>query len=385
MKPATLKSYYPSLDGLRGIAILLVLFHHTFDFIPFAQYAYVGVDLFFVLSGFLITDILLRTRDNKNFLQNFFIRRILRIFPLYYVMLLLFFLFVPFVSQLHEQYKYYHDNQGMAWFHLINWLYIFNERPTDSMLFGHFWSLSVEEQFYLLWPFLVLLCRNLQKLKMIIYIILIIGIGARFGTWLYWGGNYTGFSFQYMTRFDGLCMGSLIAIWKFSNQGSLAKKFLYFLVTILIIHGCLFLLSRTVFIGLPHFILLGYTGIAAIFGLIVLSATSRTLNIGKPVLENRLLKYFGRISYGLYVFHWPVFILLRFSLQDTILRNGISLTMAQFIIAVSTLFVATLISILSYNMFEKRILALRDTMTENGYFARLRQKLLLLMRPASAK
>jgi peptidoglycan/LPS O-acetylase OafA/YrhL len=253
------------------------------------------------------------------------------------------------------------------------------------MLFGHFWSLSVEEQFYLLWPFLVLLCRNLQKLKMIIYIILIIGIGARFGTWLYWGGNYTGFSFQYMTRFDGLCMGSLIAIWKFSNQGNLAKKFLYFLLAILSIHGCLFLLSRTVFIGLPHFILLGYTGIAAIFGLIVLSATSKTLNIGKPVLENRLLKYFGKISYGLYVFHWPVFILLRFSLQDTILRNGISLTMAQFIIAITTLFVATLISILSYNIFERRILALRDTMTENGYFTKLRQKLQLLMRPASAK
>ena len=253
------------------------------------------------------------------------------------------------------------------------------------MLFGHFWSLSVEEQFYVLWPFLILLCRNLQRLKIIIYVILIIGIGARFGTWLYWGGNYTGFSFQYMTRFDGLCMGSLIAIWKFSNTGNLAKKFLFFLLTVVSIHGCLFILSRTLFIGLPHFILLGYTGIAAIFGLIVLSATSKTLNIGKSILENKVLRYFGKISYGLYVFHWPVFILLRFSFQQTLLKNGMSLTMAQLTIAVATLISATLISVLSYNVFERRILTLKDAMTENGYFTRLRQKLQLLTRPASVK
>jgi peptidoglycan/LPS O-acetylase OafA/YrhL len=385
MKPATTRAYYPSLDGLRGIAIILVLFCHTFDFIPFVHFAYVGVDLFFVLSGFLITDILLRTRDNKNFLQNFFIRRILRIFPLYYGTLLIFFLFVPFIPQLHEQYKYYHDNQGMTWFHLINWLYIFNPRPTDSMLFGHFWSLSVEEQFYILWPFLILLCRNLQRLKMIIYSILIIGIGARFSTWLYWGGNYTGYSFQYMTRFDGLCVGSLIAIWKISNPGNLAKQFLLFLLTVIGIHGCLFILSRTLFTGLPHFILLGYTGIAAIFGLLVLSATSKTLNVGKQLLENKGLIYIGKISYGLYVFHWPVFILLRFSFQGSLLKTGISLPIAQSIIAVATLITATLISALSYTLFETRILALKEKLTGTGYFAKLRQKLQFLMGPASAK
>ncbi|MEI9808490.1 MAG: acyltransferase [Bacteroidota bacterium] len=86
------RSYYPALDGLRGIAIILVLCCHNFNFLPHFELGWIGVDLFFVLSGFLITDILLRTKETKNFLQNFYIRRILRIFPLYYGALLLFFL-----------------------------------------------------------------------------------------------------------------------------------------------------------------------------------------------------------------------------------------------------------------------------------------------------
>ncbi|MEO5563223.1 MAG: acyltransferase, partial [Chitinophagaceae bacterium] len=386
MSPATLKrSYYPSLDGLRGIAILLVIFHHNFDFIPGSQFGYVGVDLFFVLSGFLITDILLKTRDTKNFIQKFYIRRVLRIFPLYYLILFAFFLFVPFISQLQYQYNYYHDNQSMTWFHMINWLYIFNQRPSDSMIFGHFWSLSVEEQFYILWPFLILLCRNLRKLTVAIYIILGIGIMLRFASWLQWGGNYTGFSFQYMTHYDGLCIGSLIAIWKFDNSPALIKKFIRFLFAVTGISFLVFILAKTFFTGLPHFMLFGYTNVAIIFGLIVISATSMNFNYAKRLLENNALRYFGKISYGLYIFHWPIFLVFRSSFQHSTLFEGVNVTLVQFIIAIASLIVAILISVLSYNLFERRILALKDMLTEDGVFLRLRQKLLLLMRPASAK
>src|SRR5512144_2577839 len=102
MKPTTsTRSYYPALDGLRGIAIILVICCHNFDFIPYLRFGWIGVDLFFVLSGFLITDILLQTRDDKNYLQNFYLRRILRIFPLYYGVLLLFFALAPALQALH--------------------------------------------------------------------------------------------------------------------------------------------------------------------------------------------------------------------------------------------------------------------------------------------
>ena len=83
------RPYYPALDGLRGIAILLVVIYHNFGFISQSNFGWLGVDLFFVLSGFLITDILLRTIGKPGFLREFYMRRVLRIFPLYYLSLVI--------------------------------------------------------------------------------------------------------------------------------------------------------------------------------------------------------------------------------------------------------------------------------------------------------
>src|SRR5215831_14066355 len=165
MNPTTpTRSYYPALDGLRGIAILLVICCHNLNFLPHFEFGWVGVDLFFVLSGFMITDNLIKTKETKNFLQNFYIRRVLRIFPLLYGVLLLYFIFAPGLGSLRLQYDYYHSNQGFVWFHLQNWLAISHVRPTDTVLLNHFWSLSVEEQFYLVWPFVVLLVKDRHTL-----------------------------------------------------------------------------------------------------------------------------------------------------------------------------------------------------------------------------
>src|SRR6476660_8253758 len=89
------RTHCPALDGLRGIAILLVVLYHNFGFNSYFNYGWLGVDLFFVLSGFLITDILLNTMNTKNYFRNFYARRVLRIFPLYYLSLFLFIIILP--------------------------------------------------------------------------------------------------------------------------------------------------------------------------------------------------------------------------------------------------------------------------------------------------
>lgn len=379
------KSYYPSLDGLRGIAIILVVCHHNFDFTSLFNFGWVAVDLFFVLSGFLITDILLQTRQNKNFLLNFYIRRMLRIFPLYYLVVLFFFLAVPFISQLHDQYNYYHDKQEMAWFHLLNWQYIFNLRPNNNLLFNHFWSLSLEEQYYLTWPFVILLCKNLRRLARIMYIVIVICIVARIATWFYWGNGYTWFCFQYMSRFDGLCIGSLLAIWRMNDRSTATLKFSRFACLMFVLHLSVLLISKTILKGLPHFVFFGYTTISIVFGAIILFAIGRTTALSKVMLQNRVLTYFGKISYGLYVFHWPIFIIFKLFLFEQLIAAGINNFTCWLLISTSAFATAILVSTLSYTFFEKRILALKDVITTERFLGKVREKLSFRLKSVSSK
>ena len=157
----------PALDGIRGIAVLLVLLHHLSNYLPHQSRAFsaaaavlrtgwVGVDLFFVLSGFLITGILLDTKYAPNYFQSFYARRVLRIFPLYYTVLsaVLLAALLPYAGRwLRPILPLPHDR----WFYFVylnNWWPLLKD-TWHANIIGHFWSLAVEEQFYLLWPLCV--------------------------------------------------------------------------------------------------------------------------------------------------------------------------------------------------------------------------------------
>jgi len=168
------RAFYPALDGLRAIAFLMVFFQHYMDM----AWGWTGVNLFFVLSGFLITGILFDTRDDRHRVRNFYVRRTLRIFPLYYGIMLLLLLLYPWM---HWQWSW----QWIVWPAYLGNLvpFVHSYLPNSAMqhladfqpsgsngnfyttlYLGHFWSLCVEEQFYLFWPWLLFWIRDRRKL-----------------------------------------------------------------------------------------------------------------------------------------------------------------------------------------------------------------------------
>src|SRR5438552_4949494 len=114
-EPTADRPHYPSLDGLRGLAILLVLIYHNFEYTNYFFFGWLGVDLFFVLSGFLITEILLQKRNGRRYLREFYTRRTLRIFPIYYLTLIIFLVLVPSLGINIPGLSYFLQNQVWLW------------------------------------------------------------------------------------------------------------------------------------------------------------------------------------------------------------------------------------------------------------------------------
>ena len=157
-----MRKIIPELDGVRALAILAVMALHAVSGHPsgnpivgaIAGIGWCGVDLFFVLSGFLITGTLIDTKGTPRALINFYLRRVLRIFPLYYTALILYFFVIPAAASLFGRLQHFQPHEQI-WY----WSYLCNWSPSLGMAhdqLAHFWSLSIEEQFYVVWPLLIL-------------------------------------------------------------------------------------------------------------------------------------------------------------------------------------------------------------------------------------
>lgn len=293
----------PQLDALRAFAVTAVVFHHYVpgDWGPLAD---LGVKLFFVLSGFLITGILIRSRnlaessDASMFatIKNFYIRRSLRIFPLYYFVVgvaVLFavrpvFDYLPYLLSYTLNLKF--AQQG----------YFINH-------FAHFWSLSVEEQFYLMWPWIVLF---VPRSRLLLAAIVMIGLGPAYRiflvlSWTFTDSEISGLASYVFTlaAFDTLGMGALLAILVHSD---LPKKRLETLVNragllgvtgiVLVVGIGLLIESWAKFILFDVLLGLAYAWLVFRAGQGFGGGWGRFLNL-KP------LRYVGRISYGVYVYH----------------------------------------------------------------------------------
>lgn len=351
------RQHYPALDGLRGLAILLVVIYHNFGFInKYFFFGWLGVDLFFVLSGFLITDILMNTVGNKNFLRNFYFRRILRIFPLYYLGLILFLIVLPKLP-VESGLKYYTDNQEWIWTFLQNWLYIFNP-PEQTNTLNHLWSLAVEEQFYLLWPLVILLIRKPKYLLAFITLLLVATLSLRLWIWIHHITNLAYYNLYTFTRIDGICIGCMVALLLRINANFLKKYSSGIVLFFAVMNFAFFFINRLYQFSFPYLALAGYTTFAMMFGLLVNLAVTSQTKLVNLIFNIPLLKFFGRISYGFYIFHWPVYLLLSPYLSTWV--NGFnSGWQTEFVVSVLGTLTAIVLSWFSFNYFEKYFLKIK--------------------------
>ena len=353
------RSYYAGLDGLRGIAIFLILGYHIFSFIPFFAYGWLGVDLFFVLSGFLITDILLKTRDNDRFLRNFYIRRVLRIFPIYYLTLIIFILVLPALKEVPYNANYYSEHQLKFWLYLCNWLFILKS-PEETFFLNHLWSLAIEQQYYFIWPWFLLVITNTKKLIGIVFGLLGLLILLRVLLW-YFNPTTIDFGLLYkFSRVDGLFIGSALAVYLY-NHPRIESKYITRILTFLILFNAAFIFTNSYLdLQMNYFLFVGYTSFAILFGLLVHHIITHDKNKWICLFHHPALIFLGKISYGFYLYHWPIYLLffsgIKAQLHD-FLPTGILLT--EFLSACIITIMAMGVSLLSYLLIEKNFMKLK--------------------------
>ena len=314
----------PALDGIRGLAVIMVMAHH-WTFLngsrnPFDQtltsamnWGWIGVELFFVLSGFLITGILLDSRGRSHFFRDFYARRTLRIFPLYYAFLFAFLVLPRWLhgQALAERNLLGPDQPSALWY----WTYLSNfllARKDYYSVLGPTWSLAVEEQFYWLWPVVVLLSG--RRLAKVCCWLIGLSIAIRLAMALY-GAEYPTEYVLMPSHMDGLLVGALVSLRARSAGGmlSLRRPALFAgAVNILVIAVCTFVAWRqgkTVREDIWTQTII-YTTIALLGGSILIHAaiSSSSTLIGR-IFCNPFLRSFGKYSFAIYLFNRPVYLI----------------------------------------------------------------------------
>jgi peptidoglycan/LPS O-acetylase OafA/YrhL len=262
------KMYYPALDGMRGLAILLVIVYHNFSFIKFAHWGWSGVDLFFVLSGFLITEILIKTVDHHHYFKNFYAKRALRILPLYYLSLGLAIWILPGIVGRPDIFTYYKRNQLWLWLFLQNWLYIFKQPESHGFL-GHLWSLAIEEQFYLIWPVVVVALRKPKYLLLFISCLILLTFGLRLYVWFHKTNSLSYYYFYSLSRYDAIWIGCSVALIQRIDSALLSRNVKWIVLTLVCLNLFFVFIKQYWGISLPFFALAGYLTLAILFGLLI--------------------------------------------------------------------------------------------------------------------
>lgn len=337
--------YVATLDGLRGFAVLLVLWAH----IPVAaqpallgslrravQPGYLGVDVFFVLSGFLITRILLRDRAEGRSLRRFWLRRAIRIFPIYYLLIAFLLLIWPGEYLL------------AAFFYVQNFTFIFDGSPNPLR---HTWSLAVEEHYYMVWPLIVLLARpDWTRLAAwaILAVGLLLGVSLALSDWEFAAGfNYRATPI----RCASLAAGSILAfveLFAGGNQGRFLRLAVGLALLSVLAGGGL--LASGIDFSAVKLVTSAGLSTAIVAGCIWLDRLDGA--VIRRLLTGGVLVGVGRISYGIYLYHYPVYVALGLQGNGSDTPSGLVITSA---VAASVAIAAT-----SWFLIERPLLKWKD-------------------------
>ncbi len=308
--------HMPALDGVRGIAILVVMIYHLEllmpELHPFVKGGFLGVDVFFVLSGFLITSILLSEYEKTSTisLKKFYIRRCLRLIPAFWLFLICLYLFGSFLLPEFQAGLVYGGYDFIyAITYTMNWFSASNH-GFDSNL-NHAWSLSIEEQFYIIWSVVLFkVFSEKRKHKQILFLTLgfvaVLCISRALRGLL--GTDMRTLYYSTDTRIDSLligCAASMIFIWKMVPVREL-KSFWFKTLCVVSVIGSLIILF-----GMSHEDLELYVIGLPIFNLSVAVMlywlVSRQETLVHKILKTRILRWIGNISYGLYLWHYLMY------------------------------------------------------------------------------
>jgi peptidoglycan/LPS O-acetylase OafA/YrhL len=362
-EPGASGARVPALDGVRGLAILAVVIHHAFPpadsaearferlVLRVAENGWIGVDLFFALSGFLITSILLETKGTDGYFRNFMMRRVLRILPLYYVFLAVAFLALPAIAPHHPELAKLTAGR-FAWYatYVPN-INIFLHGDWDAVWVEHTWSLAIEEQFYLVWPAVVsLLSLRALRVTCVVGALVSIAIRTAIVITMPTGGRATAFVLL-PAHMDGLLFGAAVATLAGSRH--LLRAF-----GIACVAGLVAMVALPI-VGLGYEVTHYALGVgcaslafAALVGLAARSPAGARIARFFSVAPLRTL---GTYSYGLYLVHQPLF--RAFAPVVARIPGPAPLRWSVSLFCVGGLSLA--IAVLVYHAFEKRFLGLK--------------------------
>lgn len=354
--------HVPALDGLRAFAILSVL-AHDFNLLedPASKLeallgwalnaGWLGVQLFFVLSGYLITGILIDTRRANNYWRAFLGRRALRIFPLYYAVLLAAFVVAPLVGHRLSG----AEHQIWFWTYLANWAEPFGRSVS---IFPHFWSLAIEEQFYFFWP-LVVRRTSAKSLAAVCGGLVVVAVVSRLLIRPMEAGETAAYMFT-VCRVDALALGGLAAL-AVRNERLCAlvrdRRTLLRVVAVALLASTIVITrgAGRVSFGTQAY---GYTLFALVFAYVVVDVVlARDDDTFARFLSLGALGAIGRYSYGMYVFHTPAHQLVGMRALVALGKEPtIPFALAYFVVMTVLTFA---LAYASFHLLEKHFLALK--------------------------